>query len=528
MRPVSPDPSYAIRMVSEHSNVRGNYYIGTYELRPGSASNFLIADPNYGQGSYQGDAPVGTLTSEVFIIYGTTISFLIGGGCDVYTVYVELLIDGFSVAKMTGQCSERMELASFNVSNYQNRAGQIRIVDASSSNWGHINVDDFQFDWDVSGAVYINTNTKPVVGGNLETPRSGVVYAFLRHINGSDDLCGFDKLACAWTEEAKLMASDKRANFYFGSSLSVIDSAGIVAIGSPGASYTGFYKETQSEYPYQNSTGGDVTSLAFPIDPQYADYFQSDPFLIPEGSGAPGVWRSEFDAAFSPSNEPWEESGAVYVFTKNHAVAINGHVSITQHWPYTEHARVQAPDAYGLDNFGTSVALDGDSLVVGSIGNDGIQPDAGAVYFFKAGFAALYFATEEFSALEGTDSLASVTVMRKLETYSGEIVLEYATSDLTASGVDASKFTDCFQNIPTNLRGAAGCGDYQLTRGIMVIPAHTASGGFKIPIMNNLCLTRFPRYIQVTISVPGSAGLQGESVSARVRIDDDDFIQKPC
>lgn len=116
--------------------------------------------------------------------------------------------------------------------------------------------------------------------------------------------------------------------------------------------------------------------------------------------------------------------------------------------------------------------------------------------------------------------------MRKLETFRGEIILEYATSDLSATGVDVYKFADC-QSVAPNLRGP-GCGDYQQTRGYMVIPANTASGGFKIPIMNDLCNERFPKYIQITIAVPGAAALQGESVSTRLRIDDDDFLQAVC
>lgn len=393
LRAVNPDPGYALREVSAHSNVKGNYYIGTYEKRPGSPGDYSIPDPNYGQGSYVGDGPVGTLTSEVFIIYGTDIQFLVGGGCDIYTVYVELLVDGFSVAKQTGRCRERMEVASFNVSQFQNRAAQIRIVDAATSTWGHINVDEFLFDWDVNGGVYINTNNRPVVGGNLETPRSGVVYAFLRHLTASNDLCGVDKLQCEWTEEAKLMASDKRANFFFGTSISVSDSAGIVVIGSPSADSRGFYKEVPSVYPFYNATGGDVSSLAFPVSASYADVFQSIPSLVSEASGASGVWHLSDAKNLHPDARASQESGAVYVFTKDHAVASNGRVSITQHWAYTEHAKIQAPDISARDNFGASVALDGSTMVIGSTGNDGIQPDAGALYLYQTGFAALYFAT---------------------------------------------------------------------------------------------------------------------------------------
>jgi len=107
------------------------------------------------------------------------------------------------------------------------------------------------------------------------------------------------------------------------------------------------------------------------------------------------------------------------------------------------------------------------------------------------------------------------------------VIVEYSTSDLTALGVDKYKFAACMQ-IPTNLRGPAKCGDYQQTSGNLLIPAGANSGGFKVPIMNDLCLEQFPKYIQITIAVPGSNALQGEAMSAKVRIDDDDFLQSKC
>lgn len=51
---------------------------------------------------------MGTLTSQPFMIVGDRISFMIGGGCDPLTEYVELLVDGYSVARATGKCVEAM------------------------------------------------------------------------------------------------------------------------------------------------------------------------------------------------------------------------------------------------------------------------------------------------------------------------------------------------------------------------------------------------------------------------------------
>jgi hypothetical protein len=74
-------------------------------------------------------------------------SFLIGGGCDERTEYVELLVDGDSLMRATGACTETMFRAHWDVSLHTGRTGQIRVVDAASTQWGHINVDDFRFDW---------------------------------------------------------------------------------------------------------------------------------------------------------------------------------------------------------------------------------------------------------------------------------------------------------------------------------------------------------------------------------------------
>jgi hypothetical protein len=80
--------------------------------------------------------------------------------------------------------------------------------------------------------------------------------------------------------------------------------------------------------------------------------------------------------------------------------------------------------------------------------------------------------------------------------YSGLIVLEYATSDLTARGVDSIKYAACMK-LTVRDRGAAGCGDYELTTGHVVINPGDNSGGFTINIMDDLCYERYMEYIQV-------------------------------
>jgi hypothetical protein len=45
-----------------------------------------------------------------------------------------------------GQCTETLERVSWNVSQFMGRTAQIRLVDASSGGWGHLNFDDLRFE----------------------------------------------------------------------------------------------------------------------------------------------------------------------------------------------------------------------------------------------------------------------------------------------------------------------------------------------------------------------------------------------
>ncbi|WDP90395.1 MAG: hypothetical protein HUN04_12095 [Desulfobacter sp.] len=114
------------------SKHRGNFWIGGFENRPTPASP---------AGSVQGDGPQGTLVSQPFVISDTSLEFLIGGGCDMGKVRVELLVDGKAVKKATGKCRETLSPVKWDVSAFQGRSAQVRIVDQSSGGWGHINFD---------------------------------------------------------------------------------------------------------------------------------------------------------------------------------------------------------------------------------------------------------------------------------------------------------------------------------------------------------------------------------------------------
>ena len=97
-----------------------------------------------------GDYPVGTLTSPKFRIIGPKMSFLLGGGCDVGQIRVELLVNGQVVREaFADECREHMRRREWDLRQFKNQFGQIRLVDASRK--GHINFDDLWGDFTCSG-----------------------------------------------------------------------------------------------------------------------------------------------------------------------------------------------------------------------------------------------------------------------------------------------------------------------------------------------------------------------------------------
>src|SRR5579872_1190806 len=123
-QPIKGDTVYPRRndMRSEHA---GEFWIGTYER--------------------QGDAPQGTLTSAPFKVTHRYAAFLIGGGPTDAT-RVELLSKGTQRAfyKASGAERENMQRVVVDLVDQMGKEIVIRLVDASSGSWGHINFDDFR------------------------------------------------------------------------------------------------------------------------------------------------------------------------------------------------------------------------------------------------------------------------------------------------------------------------------------------------------------------------------------------------
>jgi hypothetical protein len=113
-------------------NKQGEHYLTT--LEPG---------PEAKKGS---DAQTGIIISPLFIPEGGKMTFRVGGG-NGSTTYVALCTeDGKEVATARGINHQVMQKGHWDLSKYVGKKTFIKIVDQSTGGWGHVTVDNFQFD----------------------------------------------------------------------------------------------------------------------------------------------------------------------------------------------------------------------------------------------------------------------------------------------------------------------------------------------------------------------------------------------
>lgn len=514
------DPMFQYRPRIEESVAhRGNFWVGTFENRSATHHTNGTIEVVNAPGSTQGDEPQGTLTSDPFQIYGTKVTFLVGGGCDLQTEYVELLVDGVPVKRATGRCKEKMERVVWDVSPYRWQSAIIRIIDMSSSKWGHINVDDIRFNWHDS---YQSRSTTPSSDGTMNRqpaggamgysgePQAGAVYAFRRRAGGVGNSapceiscdntgCSYtrnppQRWDCEWEEQQKLQPSDRRGEELFGWSFDLDDNAGIAVVGAV------------------------------------------------HGRGVDGFGLTDQGVR--------SETGSVYVFKRIEEVRtpIGSLVSPPQ-WPVYEHIKYQNADKgeSHRGHFGSSIAVSGFKVLVGAksqpslvqMGANGLFSSTtvrslkmgGAAYSFDVALVSVGFTQSLFVVTEGgSDPMAQQQAVINLERtgdLSETLHVAYETNDISAKGISSSKAQYCF-GLSYEDRGLAGCGDYVLTSGIITFNPQESSKQIVINIVNDNCFEKYSEEVAVKIRIPGGDTVHGANYTATLRIDDDDFGLIAC
>jgi hypothetical protein len=232
-------------------------------------------------------------------------------------------------------------------------------------------------------------------------PNSGAVYVFTR-TNG------------VWNQQAYVKSSNTEANDGFGESLALAgDTLAVGATGEASAA-TGIDGEQTNNSAVESGavyvftrTGSTWTQQAYvkASNTEGLDWFGYSVALtgdtlavgaLFEASDATGINGNQTD-----NSAP--KSGAVYVFTRTYGV-------------WSQQAYVKASNSEGLDLFGSSIALTGDTMAVGAFGEasaNGNQtnnsaPESGAAYVFtRTGSTWTQQAYVKASNAEGLDLFGS-------------------------------------------------------------------------------------------------------------------------
>ena len=193
--------------------------------------------------------------------------------------------------------------------------------------------------WDYFGmSVAVNGGTA-VIGADHDDDRgsnAGSAYVFVRGTNGR------------WSQQAKLTAPDGTAENRFGGSVSA--SGGTTVIGASGSAYV-FVRAADGTWMQQAKlTASDGAA---------GDSFGSS-VSVSGGTAVIGAYEDD---------DKGEDSGSAYVFVR----AADG--------TWSQQAKLTAPDGAAGDWFG-SVAVNGDTVVIGAAGDDDKGDDSGSAYVF--------------------------------------------------------------------------------------------------------------------------------------------------
>ena len=177
---------------------------------------------------------------------------------------------------------------------------------------------------------------------------SGTAYVFERDANG------------VWTQQVKLHSPDSAAealNNRFGYSVAIDGDTAIVgAIGGDGNGFIG-------------------SAIVFVRDANGV-WTQQDKLLASDGAPGDHFGRAvaiDGDTAVIGADQDTDNgnlSGSAYVFTRDAAGV------------WTQQTKLLASDGSFFGLFGTNVAINGDTIFVGAVGANGVNPLTGAVYVF--------------------------------------------------------------------------------------------------------------------------------------------------
>lgn len=167
----------------------------------------------------------------------------------------------------------------------------------------------------------------------------------------------FERVGGIWTQTAKLVDSNGEFYDWFGSSVSVDGDTAFVGVhGDNDRDY-----DAGSAYVYEKVDGvWTERAKLLASDGEYYDRFGNSVSL----SGDTAVIGALFD------DDRGSDAGSAYIFER-----VGG--------AWIERAKLLASDGTQFDEFGRSVFISGDRAIVGAIGNDDLGSLSGSAYIFE-------------------------------------------------------------------------------------------------------------------------------------------------
>jgi len=227
-------------------------------------------------------------------------------------------------------------------------SGSVYVFTRSGGIWtqqAKLTASDGQSDDQFGVSVSLDGDTA-LVGASGDDDRgatSGSTYVFVR--SGS-----------TWTQQAKLTASDGAANDYFGISVSL--SGGTALVGAWGDDDKGSGSGSAYVFTRSGTTWTQQAKLTA------SDGVASDSF----GSSVALSGDTALVSAFL-DDDRGSASGSAYVFTRSGTT-------------WSQQAKLTAADGAGSDYFGISVALSADTALIGAYADDDKGGSSGSAYVF--------------------------------------------------------------------------------------------------------------------------------------------------
>jgi hypothetical protein len=236
--------------------------------------------------------------------------------------------------------------------------GQVRKLAASDG------AKDDQFGYSVA----VSGDT--VVVGAHENDLTGSVYVFERNY---DPIHPGTPLADNWGEVRKLTASDAMALDYFGWAVAI--SGDTVVVGAWGDDDAGGWSGSAYVFARNYDPGDPGTPLA-------DNWGQVRKLTASDAAAGDDFGLSvaiSGDTVVVGADED-DDSGSAYVFERNYDPGDPG-TPLADNWG--EVRKLTAGDAAADDHFGDSVAISGDTVVVGAWANDDAGESSGSAYLFE-------------------------------------------------------------------------------------------------------------------------------------------------